>query len=649
MPVNAAQLLVTIGANVGGAQAGITGLASMLGSKGMLALAAVGAGAAIAGIGAVALHMAGDFQQGLTTLVTGAGESQSNLGLIQAGVLQMARDTGTSTKQLTDGLYMIESGGYHGAQALDILKAAAEGAKVGASDLGVTADATDTILKNYPGVANGAAGAVNTLIATVAHGKTHMQDLATALSAILPTAAAAGVGLNDVMGAMAAQTAAGVPAADAATHLRQMLIALEAPSSAAKKALEGVGLTTDQVAAEMHKSLPGALQMIQEAVEKKFPKGSAEYLNAMKNISGGMRQMQGMLILTSQTGMKNFSADVGIISKQVQHGGQQVAGWNLVQKNFNQQVARAAEVAETLMIQLGQKLLPVATRLFGFLADNAIPTIENVTKFLSGNSAQSQIVRDTLIVLAIAIAGALVAAFVAWAIAAGAAAVATIAATWPLLLIGAGIALLIAGIILLVTHWGQVTDALGRFKAMLGQVAGDIGSFVGNAMSQLGGFTHNALDAFGSLITSIPGTMLKLGEQLMKALADGIRSGASHVADALKNVPLLGGASADLTKLIPHFASGGVMAGAGFALVGEQGPELVQLPGGAQITPIASGSGQSGISPLPAGMRPLYGAASAASAGGQSVVLQIDGRRIAQAILPYLPDAIRQATGARHM
>jgi hypothetical protein len=194
-----------------------------------------------------------------------------------------------------------------------------------------------------------------------------------------------------------------------------------------------------------------------------------------------------------------------------------------------------------------------------------------------------------------------------------------------------------------------VTDALGRFKAMLGQVAGDIGSFVGNAMSQLGGFTHNALDAFGSLITSIPGTMLKLGEQLMKALADGIRSGASHVADALKNVPLLGGASADLTKLIPHFASGGVMAGAGFALVGEQGPELVQLPGGAQITPIASGSGQSGISPLPAGMRPLYGAASAASAGGQSVVLQIDGRRIAQAILPYLPDAIRQATGARHM
>ena len=52
--------------------------------------------------------------------------------------------------------------------------------------------------------------AVNTLIATVANGKTHMEDLASSLSQVLPTASSAKVGLNDVMGAMATMTGEGV-------------------------------------------------------------------------------------------------------------------------------------------------------------------------------------------------------------------------------------------------------------------------------------------------------------------------------------------------------------------------------------------------------------------------------------------------------
>src|SRR5258708_614265 len=55
---------------------------------------------------------------------------------------------------------------------------------------------------------------------------------------------------------------------------------------------------------------------------------------------------------------------------------------------------------------------------------------------------------------------AMIAGFIAWSIGAWSAAVATIAATWPILLIILAIALLVVGIVLLVQHWGQVTAFL---------------------------------------------------------------------------------------------------------------------------------------------------------------------------------------------
>ncbi len=174
----------------------------------------------------------------------------------------MAVQTGTGTKQLTDGMYLIESAGYHGKAGLDVLRAAAEGAKVGNADLGTVANATTTIMKDYANQHISAAQAVNFLTATVANGKTTMQDLSGAMASILPTASAAGVSLRDVMGAMSTMTAEGVPAADAATYLKQTIIGLDAPSSLASKTLKSIGLNSSDVAAEMHKSLPDALKMV---------------------------------------------------------------------------------------------------------------------------------------------------------------------------------------------------------------------------------------------------------------------------------------------------------------------------------------------------------------------------------------------------
>lgn len=410
-------------------------------AKGAVMPLAIGTAAVVA-IGAAAIHMAGDFQAGLDTLVTGAGESASNLSTIHDGILRISDATGESTSQLISGMFMIESAGHHGQDALNVLQAASEGAKVGAADLGVVANGTTTILTDFASTGINADQAVNSLIATVSQGKTHMQDLAQSFAQILPTASAAGISLYDVEGALATMTGEGVPAANAATYLRQTIIALEAPSKQTTTALKSVGLTTKQVADAMHESLPDALKMITDAVGKKFPEGSAAYVQALKEISGGSKQMQGMLDLTGQH-MHTFVQDTVNISGAAVNNKTTVQGWALVQQSFNQQMSEAGAKLETLFIKFGEALMPVATALIQHLQ----PALAHLSDWIGAHGAQAA---QGFGVLAAVLGGALSAALLVVA----ADFIIANAAALPFIALGAGLAG-IAALLLVAYHNSQ--------------------------------------------------------------------------------------------------------------------------------------------------------------------------------------------------
>lgn len=330
------------------------------------------AGTAIVAIGAKSVKMAGDFQSSMTALVTGAGESAGNLKMVSDGILNLATSTGATTQDLAAGMYNIESAGYHGAQGLAVLTASAQGAKVGNASLADVSNGVTTAMTDYSASGLTAAQATNTLIATVASGKTHMADLSNAFSTILPTSAAVGVSLTDTSGAMATMTGEGTDAASAATYLRQLLMALESPGTQAASTLKSLGISTQQVSDGMKKSLPDTLQMITDHLKKKFPEGSAAYVSALKDIAGGSKQMQGILELTGQH-MQVFQGNVTTITDSVKKGGNAIVGWDLVQKDWNTTLDRAKQVLDTLMIKLGTALLPILTS----VTNNVIPIVQN--------------------------------------------------------------------------------------------------------------------------------------------------------------------------------------------------------------------------------------------------------------------------------
>jgi len=517
-------------------------LAGLGGPMGAVAGIAVGLGAAIVGVGATAVKMAGDFQSGMTTLVTGAGEAQSNIGMVSNGILQMAIDTGTTTKQLTDGMYMIESAGYHGADGLNVLKVAAEGAKVGNADLGVVANAVTTVLTDYHMKSTDATAAMNALITTVASGKTHLQDLASSMGSVLPLASSLGISFPQVAGALATMTNAGMDAQRASQNLANAIRSLSAPSGIAKTAMDNIGLSAQQVKDTLgNKGLAATIQMIEDHVGKTFPAGSVQAVTAFKDIMGGATGYNVALMLGGQN-MKTYQGDIAAIAAAMQSGSKDVQGWSNVQNDFNFKMDQAKAVIEVLMIKIGTALLPVIGNIVtaisgaisGFMSwedkthgvENALSALGNaisaVTGFFQSNSIQAQIVKDLLIGIGIAIAAiqigaflatlpALIAGFGAWAISAGAAAIATLAATWPLLLVVAIIALVVAGIILAMQHWGDITKFLqGVWAAFVSWFQGALTN-VGNFFKSVWDGITSGLQAAWNVIVNI----VKVGAMLL--------------------------------------------------------------------------------------------------------------------------------------
>jgi len=339
------------------------------------------------GLGALAIgsiKAAADYQKLTVNLVTGAGEQERNLKMVQQGMLSMAGQVGYSADTLAKAMYTVESAGFHGANALNLLKTAAEGAKVDNADLTTVVDALTSAMNAYHTPTADAAKVTNTLIASASVGKMHLQDLTDALGTVLPSAAALKIPLDQVGAAMATMTEQGTNANRAATYLRFSIAALANPTSKAQGEMKLLGISSNQVATEiMHGGLPGVFTLLEDAAGKKFPAGSAKYLAALANMVGGTRGLQSVLELTGQH-LVTMDNNLTVIDGRVRSAGNKVSDWSEIQKNFNQQLDEFGARLQADAIGIGDKLLPAATDLLHVFSDT-IGVVGNVTRFFQQN------------------------------------------------------------------------------------------------------------------------------------------------------------------------------------------------------------------------------------------------------------------------
>jgi TP901 family phage tail tape measure protein len=448
----------------------------------------------------------------------------------------MAPSVGATTKELADGMYLIESAGYHGAQGLSVLNASAQGAKVGNASLATVAGAVTTALTDYQIPASRATQVTSALVQTVADGKTHMEALGASLGRVMPLASSMGVSFQDVTGALATMTNAGLTAKLASQNLANAIRSLAAPGPIAQDAMISVGLSAQQLKDTLsNKGLGAALQDVEEHVGNTFPKSSVAYTSAMKDIMGGAVGLNVALMLGG-THMSTYEANVKSIGGALDGAGGHVQGFAKVQGDLGFQIDQARATVEVLGTRLGLLLLPV---------------IEKVMSAVAGLVGWLMKHQDVAIALGAVIGGVLVVAITAYTVSMISAAVATVAAALPILAIVAAVALLAFAVYDLVTHWSDIWNTIkdvtttvvgtvisfvegipGKLVGALASLADDLGKLVSDAWNGVKRITTTLVSDYINFYTALPGKIIDALGDIGKLLVGWIKDGWHAFQDA---------------------------------------------------------------------------------------------------------------------
>lgn len=306
------------------------------------------AAAAFEGVkGAMAL------QQAMERIHTQAGASQAEVVSMTKAVQGMAGSLATSPLALADSLYHVESSGFRGAQALNIMSAAAKEAKISGADL------TDTTTALTAAVFSGISGAQNfsqamgLLNATVGAGDMKFQNLNEAFAGpMLATVKGYGLSLRDVGASLAAFGDLNIRGADAATQLRMAVQYMARPAATAGSLLEKLGLSTHSFANAMSKGgLLPALQLLHDKLQAAGVKGSqmGQVVSELFTKKGAA----GVTILENSLG--KLEGKYGQVAKGAS---KQNEAWNASQKTLAVQMDKLKATVQSLGDRFGGWLIP---------------------------------------------------------------------------------------------------------------------------------------------------------------------------------------------------------------------------------------------------------------------------------------------------
>lgn len=242
---------------------------------------AVGIGSVAAmGIGLVEFgKKAGDFQASQTRLVASAGESAQNLKAVSDGILQLAGQVGYSAQDLSNNMYMVEKAGYRGSDGVNVLKAAAQGAKSENADLKEVLNGLTTSMNDFGYGSDQASDVMSKMVTATSLAKTNFQDFSGALHSAEPLLANIGKsqGLNgdqmhhlmaDLYGLGAQMTQTGDSAQHAFELIGHATSKMLGPTAQMRSMMGALGLDAQEVTDHLgERGITGTLQYLTQALQ----------------------------------------------------------------------------------------------------------------------------------------------------------------------------------------------------------------------------------------------------------------------------------------------------------------------------------------------------------------------------------------------
>lgn len=168
-----------------------------------------------------------------------------------------------SAVELTKAAYDVASSGFAtAADATNILRAAAVGAKGGFAEVADVASAVTGVLNAYGKTSQEASVLVDQFVQTQADGVITVRQYAAEIGNIASIAAASGISIQELNAAIATATLRGVPVSQTFTGLRQAISSIIKPSEQAKELAQSLGIQFN-VGALQAKGFGGVLAEVQ--------------------------------------------------------------------------------------------------------------------------------------------------------------------------------------------------------------------------------------------------------------------------------------------------------------------------------------------------------------------------------------------------
>ena len=303
-----------------------------------------------------------DLDRQIVRLRTQIGLSAEQAESLRQSVLRLSPELGRGPDELAQGLFDVASAGFRGAQAVDVLTAAAQGASIGLGTVQQTTELVTRVLNTWTQDALTAADATGVLLATVREGSFDPAKLSGAFAQVGAVAENLGLTLDETGAALAALSRT-QPIERAATGLRGVLSALIKPSNSAKTALEEVGLTIRDVQRNIRAE--GFFETILDVTQRLGRAGI--------DVSQVFRDVEGLSAVLALTG-GNLEATRAIF-QNLQRDGQDGAAvlteaWTVFSDSIAGQLDRVTQQINEFGVALAEGAAPVVIDALRVIADN---------------------------------------------------------------------------------------------------------------------------------------------------------------------------------------------------------------------------------------------------------------------------------------
>lgn len=245
----------------------------------------MGVSATMTAMGGASMAMSLSFEDAMAKVHTIADTSQVPLKDLEKAIIDLSNETGVASSQIADDVYNAISAGQSTSDAINFVTEANKLSRAGFTDSAKALDVLTTTLNAYGLESSEVTNVSDKLIMTQNLGKTTVDELASSLGRVIPTANTYGVSLDQLSSAYAVMTSKGIATSETTTYLNGMLNELGKSGTKVSDALKNkTGKSFDELM-ESGLSLSDVLVIVNEAAEDQGLKfsdlfGSAEAAKA---------------------------------------------------------------------------------------------------------------------------------------------------------------------------------------------------------------------------------------------------------------------------------------------------------------------------------------------------------------------------------